>query len=376
MKKKAFMKKKVLTGVIAAMLLLSGCGGDSGATPNEQSTQDSSAAESLSADNESDSAEVSDASASAENAGTESTESTAAESSVSETEKKADPPAPVIASNTKPEDYDTEPVPFRDEIDEFNAQVTIDSTSRDAHHTQRTLCVDGVPLIEVVNTDFESPRPLVFALHGGGGHKSDAELYTLADKGFCAVAIDCAGNGDSQDGPLQAPAAFMETVHDLDVLVEYYNTLSDVDAENFGIIGYSMGGNIAMCYVPYGKYKPTAIAFACSTPDPLVDRGPVWDVFDKGKNGQPAVWTGDEMESFVSAYKAVNFPEYFVDVWVFAANGAEDDEAGPPEGCAELKEKVEALGGTKFSHQVFEGYGHEVPESWFSDTLSEFCGKF
>ncbi len=364
--KEHFTKKKIYAAAIAVVIMLSGC------APGEPSESEQSSSEVSSSDS------------------TSSSSSSSSESSIpdasetpSEEEKYADAPAPVIASRTMPEDYSGEPVEFKTEIDEFNAQVKElpipdeykgsygDYTSQG--YSVRKLEIDGIPLYEVKKDD-GTPKPLLIQIHGGGWHKDLNYAANLAAEGFCAVSIDCAGSGESQDGPIQAPAAFMETVKDIDTLVEYYNTKSDVDASNFGLIGSSMGGNIALNYVVYGKYKPTAITAENACPDPLTDHGPIWDCFDKGQNWQTSVWTDEQLEEFVAKVKPINYPEYFKDVWVYACCG-ELDEDNPLERMENLKNAVEALGGEKFVLKIYEGIGHETPQSWFDVETREFFGK-
>lgn len=302
--------------------------------------------------------------------------------SLSEEEKYANAPAPVLASGTRPEDYSTEPVPFQTEIDEFYRQVKEmpipdeymgvynDYTSQG--YSVRKLEIDGIPLYEVKKDDGKL-KPLVIQIHGGGWHK---DLYTpteMATENVCVVSIDCAGSGESQDGPLQAPAAWMETVKDIDVLIEYYNTKSDIDAKNFGLVGGSMGGNISEYYIVYGKYKPTAICLENSSAD-LTNEGPAWDCFDKGRNGRPAIWTEEQLWSFTTDTAPINYPEYFKDIWMYICVG-EIDNTHSPNKMEEFKNAVAALGSEKIVFHCFEGVGHETPQSWIDNERKEFFAK-
>lgn len=297
--------------------------------------------------------------------------------------KSAKVSEPVFASRTMPEDYSTEPVPFKEKIDSFNKQVkevpvpSEDKQTYNAYNNDsflvKKLEIDGIPLYEIKRKDSE-PKPLVIVLHGGGWHKDlDYAAGMSMDKNVCMVAIDCAGSGESQDGPIQAPAAFMETVKDIDTLIEYYNTVSDVDATKFGIMGHSMGGNIAMYYVLYGKYKPTAINVMNSSAD-LTDEGPKWDCFDKGKNGQTPIWTEEQLKSFSAATAPLNHPEYFKDIWVYACCGELDDVHFPAT-VEKLKKAVEDLGGKKFVYHLYKGVGHDTPQSWVNKEQKEFFSR-
>lgn len=374
------MKKKALAAVAAAVILLSGCGGNPNSTPSERSSQEDSTVTNISSSSDLSSDSSSDSSSSTSSASEESTDSG---NPVSEQDKYADAPAPVFASNTMPEDYSTEPVPFQTEIDEFYRQVKempVPIEDQETYNNYnngsfsvRKLEIDGIPLYEVKKNDDE-PKPLVIILHPGFDHKHLDEAAVLAaEENVCMVTIDCAGSGESQDGPIQAPAAFMETVKDIDTLIEYYNTVPDVDATNFGIMGRSLGGNIAMYYVIYGKYKPTAINVKNASAD-LTDEGPIWDCFDKGQNQQPPVWTEEQLKSFAAATAPLKYPEYFKDIWVYACCGELDDTHSPVN-MKKLKEAVEALGGEKFVYHLFEGVGHEEPPSWADNEQKEFFSK-
>lgn len=303
--------------------------------------------------------------------------------SLSEEEKYANAPAPVIASNTMPENYSTEAVPFQSTIDEFYRQVKIKpiddefegiyADNKGHGYSMRNLEIDGIPLYEVKKDDGKL-KPLVIQIHGGGGSKRPYHFSEMLQEEVCVVSIDCAGSGESQDGPLQAPAAWMETVKDIDVLIEYYNTVPDVDATNFGLLGHSMGGNISEYYTVYGKYKPTAICLENSSAD-LTHEGPTWDCFDKGKNGQTPIWTEEQMWSFTAATAPIKHPECFKDVWMYICVG-ELDDVHSPQKMEEFKNIVAALGNENIVFHSFEGVGHELPpQEWINNERKDFFAK-
>lgn len=289
----------------------------------------------------------------------------------------------MFASNTKPEDYSIKPVEFQTEIDKFYKQVKElpipDEHKSDSEYDKnngfsvRKLDIDGIQLYEIKKGNGE-PKPLVIQLHGGGWHKDyNLAIDIASSENVCAVSIDCSGNGESQDGPIQAPAAWMETVKDIDTLIEYYNTIPDVDATNFGLIGYSMGGNISEYYTIYGKYKPTAICLENAGAD-LTDTGAARDCFNKGLSGLKPIWTDEQLRKFTTETAPLSYPEYFKDIWVYMCVGEQDDTHSPTI-MEEFKNAIVAVGSQKIVYHSFEGVGHETPQSWRDNEEKDFYAK-
>lgn len=379
------MKKEALAAALAALILLTGCSGNPSGMSGEQSGQSgaSTVTNTSSGSGETGiSSDTSSSSSSAESSGVESSDSGTSSSTISEEEKYADAPAPVIAANKKPEDYSTEPVPFKTEIDEFYRQVKElpipdDYKEPYNHYTSsgyiyRKLDIDGIQLYEI-RPDNDEPKPLVIQMHGGFWHKDPEAVEAWAEKGLCVVTIDVSCHGESQDGPLQAPAAWMETVKDIDVLIEYYNTIPGVDAKNFGLTGHSMGGNISELYTIYGKYKPKAICIENASAD-TTKEGASWDCISKGESSLTPIWEEQEMWKFTSAIAPINYPEYFKDIWMFICVGALDDTHSPVK-MEEFKNKIEALGSDKIVFHRYEDFGHEVPPSWEENEREQFFEK-
>lgn len=235
--------------------------------------------------------------------------------------------------------------------------------------TLRALMVDGVPVYEAWRDD-GTEKPVVFLLHGGGSDKdaNNGHLPLLASMGLYVVALDSAGSGESDRGPLMAPQAFAETVFSIDTLLEYYNTVDQADASNAAIVGGSMGGNIGYCYVAHGKYQLRLLVASLGTPDlTLLGDMPLFDCFDRGENYVTACWTEEQTRAFAAAYSPAQYPERFLDTYIFAGNGALDVNASP-EGPQALEAALTALGGENFLFYVDPDRGHErLPE--FYDAL-------
>lgn len=385
------MKKKTFAAIIAAVMMLSGCGESAVESNGEQVSGEESAAVSATSDGTGAASSSSPSSISTASSTTQSTSTTSSsvESSSpdnstpepdSEQDKYANAPAPVFASRTMPEDYSTDPVPFKTQIDEFYKQVKVKSVPEEdkqtynaynnGEFTVRKLEIDGTQLYEIKKDDGKV-KPLVFHLHPGFQHKDLAEAAALAkSEDVCMVTIDCSGSGESQDGPVQAPAAFMETVKDIDTLIEYYNTIPEVDAANFGMMGRSLGGNITMYYVVYGKYKPAAIDVKNTSVD-LTNEGSVWDCFDKGANGQPAIWNEEQLWGFTAATAPNKHPELFKDIKMYICVGDQDDMHSP-DNMEKFKNDVAALGNQNIVFRRYPNVGHETPQSWNNNEEKQF----
>lgn len=376
------MRKKILAAAVAAVMLLSGCNGNSNSTTSESSLQEASTVTSTTSIplETSTSSSGTSSSAPSSSSGTESTGTT---NPVSEEEKYANAPAPVFASRTMPKDYSTSPVLSKDQIDEFYKQVKVrpvpeeDKQTYNAYNngefTVRKLEIDGTHLYEIKKNDGKV-KPLVIHLHPGFQHKNLSEAAALAKKeDVCMVTIDCSGSGESQDGPVQAPAAFMETVKDINTLIEYYNTIPEVDATNFGLMGRSLGGNIAMYYVVYGKYRPKAINVMNASAN-LTNENSVWDCFDKGANGQPPIWTEEQLWSFTRETQPMRYTEYFKNTSLYICVGDLDDMHSP-DLMEEFKDVVGAHGNENLVFKRYPNVGHETPQSWLDNEQRQFFAE-
>jgi dienelactone hydrolase len=117
-----------------------------------------------------------------------------------------------------------------------------------------------VPGLLVKETSSRGRRPVVVALHGTGGNKSNmlSLVYALATNGFIAVAIDGRYHGErtkAGTGAVEYNEAivrawrgsgehpfYYDTVWDVMRLVDYLKTRKDVDTKRIGLIGVSKGG--------------------------------------------------------------------------------------------------------------------------------------
>ncbi|GEM_PF-2654323 len=244
--------------------------------------------------------------------------------------------------------------------------------------TTKAYDVDGIHICETYYSKGKKKKnnagkqPLLIFLHGGGANRAyffergenekkqygKATFYEYAKAGLRIVTLDAPGLGDSDAGPIDSLSCYAETVHYIDRIIEYYNTIGDVDATRFALQGFSMGGCTALAYVTHGSYKPVAVVSDAGCPDfSSLGDDPLYDCFDQGKFHMPAIMTKEQVLSFAKRYSPINWPEKFKDVYVLAGNGL-DDEFNPAESMRTLEAKLKELGYTDFHFEFVSKYGH------------------
>jgi dienelactone hydrolase len=123
---------------------------------------------------------------------------------------------------------------------------------------------ERVPVLLVKPAKATGKLPAVIVLHGTGGNKEGQKpfLVELAKRGIIGVAIDARYHGERADGKKGAAAYneaitrawktkkgeaqehpfYFDTAYDLWRTVDYLKSRPDVDGDNLGMIGFSMGG--------------------------------------------------------------------------------------------------------------------------------------
>jgi dienelactone hydrolase len=126
-----------------------------------------------------------------------------------------------------------------------------------SHFSFASDAAQRVPGILIKSADAHGRRPVVIALHGTGGSKTNMLplCRQLAERGFIAIAIDGRYHGErsSVKGAYDAAILrayhepgehpfFYDTVWDVMRLVDYLETRDDVDPKRIGLVGISKGG--------------------------------------------------------------------------------------------------------------------------------------
>ena len=123
-----------------------------------------------------------------------------------------------------------------------------------------------ISMLEAYKDDGKE-KPLLLFLHGLGDDKESIidALSAFAEAGYHAVGVDAFDQGDrySRFSSVDTWAAVLITVGDIDPIVEYYQTVENVDADRFVLGGFSMGAVEATAYLESGSYRPAAVLAFC-----------------------------------------------------------------------------------------------------------------
>jgi len=210
---------------------------------------------------------------------------------------------------------------------------------------------------------------------------SDAKTEWVHE-GFYTITPDCAAHGEDNRGLMLNMDVWLETVGDIDILIEYAKTLKQADANRFGIFGISMGGSITFLYGAKGKNIPSVLLPEVGTPDftglrqanCIMNQG--WiignDTFEVRqyfmKNLQISESALKEVENYLNKTKdnitkkaqeisPVNYIERFINIPMYAKFGGNDDQSGIA-GVRLFNEKLKEAGATIQKLIILEGYGH------------------
>lgn len=112
--------------------------------------------------------------------------------------------------------------------------------------------VSGIPLLHVAQKDKVNNRlPLVIFVHGFESAKENNlhYAYLLADKGFRVVLPEAIYHGERELSGMSGKKLHLRfweivvrTIHELEIIKNYFEDKDLVDSSNIGVAGTSMGG--------------------------------------------------------------------------------------------------------------------------------------
>lgn len=133
-----------------------------------------------------------------------------------------------------------------------------------------------VPVTIVIPKGEEGEKfPFVVMAHGHGGMRDVFGSYTrvsegLAKKGLASIRMDFSGCGESKESFKENNLTNM--IADVTASIEHMKSLENIDGEKIGMLGYSMGGRIAMLSSENHKFEAMTLWAPAGTDgsDPMI----------------------------------------------------------------------------------------------------------
>ncbi|XOV82656.1 MAG: alpha/beta hydrolase family protein [bacterium] len=119
-----------------------------------------------------------------------------------------------------------------------------------------------IPVTLVAPAIHSQPVPLVLLIHGHGGTRHEAGGFTrvadlLAGRGMASVRMDFPGSGDSRE-PFSANN-LSNMLADIASAQRFAETQLTIDPTRIGLLGFSMGGRLALLYSQTLNIKSMAL---------------------------------------------------------------------------------------------------------------------
>ncbi len=141
----------------------------------------------------------------------------------------------------------------RIELAQMLTVMGYDIKAQTANYVEETVSYENggrtVPAVVTLPKNAEGTLPVVVFAHGHGGSKDEGTGFTflaqaLAGAGIASIRMDFPGCGDSAEPFTKNTLSNMNS--DVKAGLKYMTAHYDVDGKNAGILGYSMGGRIAL----------------------------------------------------------------------------------------------------------------------------------
>lgn len=229
------------------------------------------------------------------------------------------------------------------------------------------IIVDDIPIYEMYSKECNSGK-MLFLFHGQGSRKEEYlyEMIAYAEAGYLCVSVDTVGHGErTSEEAIMSVEATIKTGKDIDVLLDYYDTVNYASTEKFALIGLSQGGSISYWYAAYGERIPSVLIVGSTTPDFNYQDD---DTAIKNGKSIDSIWDEEKLGEFIKNNNPINNVERFLSIPIMSGNGL-DDNIISYKGAESLEKMIIQKGKTNSKFYYFENVGHEVTEDFMSKVL-------
>lgn len=235
--------------------------------------------------------------------------------------------------------------------------------------------IDGrIPILESYLDNGQLNKPLVIMVHGANGNK-EAMGYLqglFSQNGFYVISLDLRSHGEREIEKVTFHDVLISTGEDIDKVIEYALTSEQIDAENFGMLGFSMGGMICYWYTANGKYTPKIIAPIASTPDwsQIQDSYLVNLLFENGNSEIVTDNHQQEVEKMLAS-SPINNLDKFMNTTIIIGHGGLDDLIYPI-GAQTFYQTMLSMNHPKIEYHEYPDVQHHTPNDFIPIMVNTF----
>lgn len=276
-----------------------------------------------------------------------------------------------ITPTSEPTIIPKEPVEFT-EIPLYEDNEFISMFS---HITYKAKLIDGrIPVLESYKDNGQLNKPLVIMIHGANGYKESMGYLQglFSNAGFYVISIDLRSHGQRTIEKVTFTDVLTSTGADIDQVIDYAKTNDQIDADNFGMLGFSMGGMICYWYTANGQYTPKIIAPIASTPDwtQLQDTYLVDLIFEDGQSTIDTNNHQTEVPKLINASPNQNLDEFMNTVLIIGHGGK--DELIYPIGDQTFYQEMLNKSHPRAEYYEFPEVQHHIPSDFIPIMIRTF----
>jgi len=258
------------------------------------------------------------------------------------------------------------------------------------YHVERWRLQGEVPLVIWSKNNLKK-KPAIIFHHGYGGFKEQFIWWasTLAEAGFLVALPDAYHHGECLDPnfgvsnqenfPREFLVDTITTVQRDKLVISFLKQRKDIQEENIGIAGASMGGIIALASIPlYKEIKTAVVITGAAEWETLLRKTNLFDLFGWKKDLENQV--NQNLRELLEKYEPVRHLPKYPPTPILFFHGTNDKMI--PISCVEnFYEKIKSLypsGRIKFNklsgfnHATIGSYKNLISETidWFKEFLS------